>query len=300
MTLDTLHTSAMLFLSIVFESAPFILLGALFSSLVLVFIPADFFRKKLPRNPVLSLPPALALSAVFPVCECAIIPVVRGLVRKGMPISAGTVFLVAAPILNPVVLASTFYAFRFNLDVVVLRFVLAAAAALIVGFIVYLALESGGRRPFAKDIPMAGETHSRPSFFSPGTWKRVLDHTIDEFFTIGKYFILGAGVASLFQTYMSQQAVMAFTESAFIAPMVMMLLGYVLSLCSTADAFVAASFAGTFTPMSIVAFLVFGPMLDIKNTAMLLGYFPLRFVILFIAAAAATVYTLVVTMQFLL
>ncbi len=295
--MDSLHTAGMIFLSIIFESAPFILMGAFFSSLVLVFIPKEFFTRFLPRNPLLSIPPALILSAVFPVCECAIIPVIRGLVRKGMPLCAGAVFLVAAPILNPIVLASTFYAFRFDLQVVALRFGVAALVALLVGVAVYFVLESGKRQAMPKDLPMSYEDEPRYRFFSVKAWKKVFDHSIDEFFTVGKYFIMGAGVASLFQVMLSQQVVFNLSESAFISPLIMMLMAYILSLCSTADAFVAASFAGTFPTMSIVAFLVFGPMLDIKNTAMLLGYFPVRFVAVFMVSVITAVYCSVVILQ---
>ncbi|WP_045215989.1 permease [Desulfonatronovibrio magnus] len=298
--LETMHNASMIFLSIVFESAPFILMGAFFSSLVLVFIPKEFFQKYLPANPLLSIPPALILSAVFPVCECAIIPVIRGLVRKGMPLCAGAVFLVAAPILNPIVLASSFYAFRFDLQVVALRFGVAALVAVLVGLAVYIFLESRPGFKLDRQLPMSFEKQASPGFFSFASWKRIFDHTVDEFFTVGKYFILGAGIASLFQTMLSQQMVFNLAESVFISPLIMMFMAYVLSLCSTADAFVAASFAHTFPTMSIVAFLVFGPMLDIKNTAMLLGYFPVRFVVVFVISVSIAVYLTVVTLHHIL
>ncbi|MFW5731176.1 MAG: permease [Desulfonatronovibrionaceae bacterium] len=289
--------AAMVFLSIVFESAPFILMGAIFSSLVLIFIPENFFKKYLPANPLLSIFPALILSAVFPVCECAIIPAIRGLVRKGMPLCAGAVFLAAAPILNPIVLASTFYAFRFDLQVVFLRFGLAGLVALSVGILVYFLLERG--KPSRVDLPMAPAPRPR-GWLSLSVWKNVLDHSIDEFFSVGKYFILGAAIASLFQSVLSQQAVLGLSDSVYTASGVMMFLAYILSLCSTADAFVAASFSGTFPVMSVVAFLLLGPMLDIKNTTMLLGYFSPRFALVFILAAASTVYAWVIIFQFLL
>lgn len=295
--METLNTAGMIFLSIIFESAPFILMGAFFSSLVLLFISPDFFKKYLPRNPLLSIPFALVLSAIFPVCECAIIPVIRSLVRKGMPLHAGAVFLAAAPILNPIVLASSFYAFRFDLQVVALRFGLASFVALSVGAAVYFSLESGSRKAGLKDLSMSFDKEPKNNFFSISAWGEILNHTIEEFFTVGKYFIFGAGLASLFQVLLSQQAVFNLAESAFIAPGIMMFMAYILSLCSTADAFVAASFTGTFPVMSIVAFLVFGPMLDIKNTAMLLGYFPVKFVAVFIASVIVMVYASIVILQ---
>lgn len=289
--IDALLHAKMIFLSIVFEAFPFILLGALFSSLVLVLIPEDFFRRWLPENPWMSLLPAVLLSALFPVCECAIIPVIRSLVRKGMPLAAGAVFLVAAPVLNPVVAASTLFAFGLNPDVLILRLALSAIVALIVGSVVCLlrrSLEHG----LPAELPMA-HGHASRSLRQTGTWHDIGRHTASEFFLVGRFFIFGALVAALFQTFLDQALILQIGASPWSSTAVMMTLAYLLSLCSAADAFVAASFSASFTLPSLLAFLVFGPMLDLKNTAMLLGCFPLRFVAVFILTGTMAVFTLV-------
>lgn len=295
--LEALLHAKMIFLSIVLESFPFILLGALFSSLVLALIPEHFFRRWLPSNPWLSLLPAVLLSALFPICECAIIPVVRSLVRKGMPLAAGAVFLVAAPVLNPVVAASTLFAFGLNPDVLILRLALSAVAALLVGAVV-CALRKSLARDFPASLPMAGE-HSLASLKHGRTWHQIARHTISEFFTVGSYFILGALIASLFQTFLHQTLLLSIGSAPWSSTLVMMMLAYLLSLCSTADAFVAASFSTAFTLPPLLAFLVFGPMLDLKNTAMLVGYFPARFVAVFIVSGTLAVFILVMGLHLL-
>ncbi len=295
--LDALLHAKMIFLSIVLESFPFILLGALFSSLVLVLIPEHFFRRWLPANPWLSLLPAVLLSALFPICECAIIPVIRSLVRKGMPLAAGAVFLVAAPVLNPVVAASTLFAFGLNPDVLILRLTLSAVAALMVGAVVCM-LRTRLTQDFPADLPM-DHGHAPKSLYQAQTWHEIARHTISEFFTVGCYFIFGALIASLFQTFLHQAVLLNIGSAPWSSTLVMMMLGYLLSLCSTADAFVAASFSTTFTLPSLLAFLVFGPMLDLKNTALLVGYFPARFVAVFIVSGTLTVFILVMGLHFL-
>ncbi|GAB6059592.1 permease [Desulfonatronum parangueonense] len=295
--IDALLHAKMIFLSIIFESFPFILLGALFSSLVLVLIPENFFRRWLPGNPWLSLFPAVLLSALFPICECAIIPVIRSLVRKGMPLAAGAVFLVAAPVLNPVVAASTLFAFGLNPDVLVLRLALSAMAALFVGSVICL-LRKPLEHGISRELPM-DHGHAPKSLKKAQTWHEIARHTTSEFFTVGCYFIFGALIASLFQTFLHQAVLLEIGSEPWSATIVMMILAYLLSLCSAADAFVAASFGAAFTLPSLLAFLVFGPMLDLKNTAMLLGYFPLRFVGVFIATGTLAVFILVMGLHFL-
>jgi uncharacterized membrane protein YraQ (UPF0718 family) len=55
-----------------------------------------------------------------------------------------------------------------------------------------------------------------------------------------------------------------------------MLLAFIMSLCSNVDAFFAAAFAGTFSPGSLVAFLVFGPMINVKTLVMMTSTFKAR------------------------
>ncbi|TYR79362.1 permease [Priestia megaterium] len=275
-----------MFLSIVLEAIPFILLGVFASALIQVFISEQFIQKMIPKNPYFALLPALFVSALLPVCECAIIPVVRRLLKKGMPLHVGIVILVGAPILNPIVFASTFYAFQSNMTMVYSRMGLAVVACLFIGLTVYWLFRNQNQ---LRNVYI----HEQSDAKIGNRFKQTLYHASDEFFDMGKYLLLGALVASLFQTFLDRELLTQLASNDYASSAVMMGFAYILSLCSEADAFVASSFAHTFSPVSLLAFLVYGPMIDLKNTIMLLAFFKKRFAVTFIAVVTVVVYTVV-------
>ncbi|MDQ0231128.1 permease [Metabacillus malikii] len=286
-----------MFLSILLEAIPFILLGVFVSALIQTFVSEDFIKRVLPKNAVFALLPAALLGAVFPICECAIVPIVRRLIKKGMPLHLGVVFLVGAPILNPVVFASTYYAFGSNLEIVYTRMGLAFVLSIVVGFIIYLIFKNKGqlkvsKETFAGEIVVKEEGSRKQSKF-----KATLFHASDEFFEMGKFLIFGAFIASLFQTFLDRSFLTEIGMSEWLSPAIMMGFGYILSLCSEADAFVAASFGGTFSTGSLVAFLVYGPMLDLKNTIMLFAFFRAKFVAVFMVVVTIVVYLSIIVCQ---
>jgi len=128
--------------------------------------------------------------------------------------------------------------------------------------------------------------------------KQTMFHAADEFFMMGKYLIAGAFIAALIQTLLDRSLLQSLGSNEYSATFVMMAFAYVLSLCSEADAFVAASFASTFTTSSIIAFLVYGPMIDLKNTIMLLAFFKTRFVLVFITTVTIAVFGSVLLLDF--
>jgi uncharacterized membrane protein YraQ (UPF0718 family) len=291
-----------IFLSIVIEAAPFILLGVFVSALIQMYVKEETIQRFLPKNAFAALLPATIMGAIFPICECAIIPVVRRLIKKGMPLHVGVVFLVAAPILNPVVFASTFFAFRTNLSVLYSRMGLAFVLAMVIGGILYLLFKNSNQLKWSRDelIGSSSEnsmTEGRSTGRTLNKWKQTIYHTTDEFFDMGKYLIAGAFITALFQTFLDRQSLLAVGSEAWSSTLVMMGFAYILSLCSEADAFVAASFGSTFTIGSLVAFLVYGPMLDLKNTILLFAYFRAKFVLAFIATVTVTVFVAIMILQ---
>ncbi|WP_082246043.1 permease [Bacillus gaemokensis] len=273
-----------IFLSIFFEAVPFILLGVIVSSIIQVFVTEDMIQKVLPKSPILAMIPAAFTGIIFPMCECVIIPIVRRLIQKGLPLHVGIVILVSAPIMNPIVFLSTFYAFQTNITVVYARFGITVLVAILIGIIMYYCYRG---KNVLKDATVS--THDKQK----KSWKDVVSHTVDEFFDTGKYLLIGACLASLFQTFLDRNVLDAVAHSEVISPFVMMGFGYVLSLCSAADAFIAASFGHIFSPKALLAFLVFGPMLDFKNTFMLFAYFQKKFVFFFIGIVILSVYIVV-------
>ncbi|MFE5129078.1 permease [Bacillus mobilis] len=272
------------FLSIIFEAIPFILLGVIVSSLIQVFVTEDMIQKVMPKSQIVAMIPAVFVGIIFPMCECVIIPIVRRLIQKGLPLHVGIVILLSAPIMNPIVLLSTVYAFQKNAVVVYARFGITICAALLVGLIVYYFYRG---KNILKDIEDPVQEKEKRG------WRNVVNHTVDEFFDTGKYLLIGAFFASVFQTFFDRNVLDTVAHNEVISPIIMMGLGYVLSICSAADAFIAASFGHVFSVKALLAFLVFGPMLDMKNTLMLFAYFQKKFVFFLIGIIILSVYTIV-------
>lgn len=275
-----------IFLSIVLEAIPFILLGVFASALIQVFVSEALIQRLIPKNPYIALIPAVLVSALLPVCECAIIPIIRRLLKKGMPLHIGVVILVGAPILNPVVFAATFYAFQSNTSIVYSRMGLAVVACILIGLSVYFLFQNSNQ---LRDVYVQEHEEAKVG----NKLKQMLYHASDEFFDMGKYLLFGALVASLFQTFLDRQLLTNLASNDYMSSAVMMGFAYVLSLCSEADAFVASSFSHTFSPTALLAFLLYGPMMDFKNTIMLLSFFKKRFACSLILIITVIVYAIV-------
>lgn len=278
---------ATIFLSILLEAIPFILIGVFASAAIQVFITENMLRKWIPKRfPYLAVFPAALVGAVLPVCECAIVPVARRLIKKGVPAHLAIVVMVTAPILNPIVFASTYYAFQNNITVVAGRMIMAFIAAIVIGAVLY--------KLFGDRNPLLGEKHSHAHHdhhhTSQNQFMQTITHASDEFFDMGKYLVIGAFIAAVFQTYLDRELLIGVGSNEIAGPAVMMVFAYVVSLCSEADAFVASSFGSLFTSSSLLAFLVYGPMIDFKNTLLMLAYFKKRFVLLFIGIVTIVVY----------
>ena len=278
-----------IFLSIILEALPFIMLGAIISSLIQVFISEQTIAKIIPKNKLLGLFIASIMGMIFPVCECAIIPIVRRLIKKGVPLNIAITFMLAVPIVNPIVLASTYYAFNSMPMMVILRGVLGLVGALIIGYLIGWLEE--GRNPMKKDTVgvnlntgcSCGHDHSghhhHHNHAHKSKVREIIGHTSSELYDIGKFLILGAFISSLFQVFVSRSYILSIGENRIYSVLAMMIFAYVISLCSEADAFIARTFLNQFTTGSITAFLILGPMIDIKNTLMLAAGFKKRFIL---------------------
>jgi hypothetical protein len=271
------------FLGIFIEAAPFLLLGTLASGLIASFVTPEDIARVVPRHPIAATLMGTFMGFVFPVCECGVVPVVRRLYTKGLPMSVGVTFLLAAPVMNPVVIVSTYVAFGFG-PIFVGRFVITAIVAMIVGLVFAFAARPQEVLRSTSLMPVAGgsvDTLPAPTQRkSLGQGLRdALQLAGDEYFEMGRYLILGSLLAATMQTLVSQDVLLALGRGPVLSVVVMQLFAFVLSVCSTVDAFLALAFVGTFTSGSILAFLSFGPMVDIKSTLMFLGVFKQRTVL---------------------
>ena len=274
---EWLGTFTTIFLGIFIEAAPFLMLGTLASGVVEAFFSQEDFSRWVPRNPFLAALLGGALGVVFPVCECGVVPLTRRLVRKGLPASAGVAFLLAAPVVNPIVIASTLAAFGLGPLLyarIGLSLLIAVATGLIFAF---------QRRPeqllLAPNLPaIGGGQQPAPAAPRPllSRLRQVLAVAVDEFFEMGRYLVIGGLLAAGLQTLVPQSALLAVSAGPVTSVLLLIALAILLSICSTVDAFIALAFVGTFTSGSVLAFLVYGPMVDIKSTLMFLGVFKRR------------------------
>lgn len=284
-----------LFISLILEALPFILLGVLMSSLLQIFVSERLIRRLMPKNPLLGVMFACLLGVIFPLCECGMIPVVRRLIQKGMPLYVGIVYILAGPIINPVVFASTYFAFRTSPEIAYSRIALAFFVALAIGLVIYRFIKVNPLKQAAASAHEAHDhshVHVHDHSHSHAGGNKVLtglSHASDEFFEMGKYLMFGAFLTAAIQAGMNRETLVAIGDGLLGSNLFMMGFAYVLSICSTSDAFVAASFTTTFSAGSLLAFLVFGPMLDIKNTLMLLSVFKARFVAVLTVLVAVSV-----------
>ncbi|WP_246021571.1 permease [Paenibacillus zeisoli] len=275
-----------IFNGIFLEAIPFVLAGALLSSTLHLFIPEQMISRWIPKNPLAAILLACSIGIVFPICECGMIPLVRRLIQKGMPVYMAMVFILAGPILNPIVFGSTYTAFRTHPEIAYARMGLALLVSISIGFILYLILKesplkhSSSKKHNASSYQHQHEhEHEHDHRQQKNRLTAVLIHTADELFGMGKYLILGCLFTAGIQTFIAQESLTAIGGHPLGAYAFMMGFSFVLSLCSTSDAFVASTFVHAFSPGSLLAFLVLGPMLDFKNFMMLLSAFRVKFVL---------------------
>jgi hypothetical protein len=268
-------------LSVLLEGIPFILFGTLLSGLIDQFLPSRSMTRLLPRNAFLGICLSAALGLIFPMCECGIVPVIRRLIAKGLPVSNAVAYMLAAPIVNPITALSTYAAFRGQgaEEFTVLRLGLGFFVAALTGFAV-LNLPIGA--VLKKSVLAVVVRPDTPHGGAPLPLARrclaALEAGVRDFLDVAVYFILGASVASLFGTSINQEILLPLALNDWLAVPSMMALAGVLSLCSSSDAFIAATFVG-FPAVAKIAFLVFGPMMDLKLVFIYTAVFTRRFVV---------------------
>ena len=284
MSPDSQQDFALAFLSILFEGAPFILLGTLISGFIDVYLPPGTMDRFLPRNRIGAVVVAGLLGAVFPVCECAVVPVIRRLVSKGLPVSCALTYMLAAPIVNPITALSTWKAFQgqnagmMTCSRLLLGFLLAAAVGLIV---MRLPLGAVLKKPLADTLTKQGaknakepgccdghahdRMHAAAASHDGDRLVAAFRSAMKDFVDVGVYFAIGVTITALFNTGIAPGAAWldGLATNTTAAPAALMALAFILSLCSTSDAFIAATL-DKFSWGAKLAFLTFGPMMDVK------------------------------------
>ncbi|WP_264739066.1 permease [Cytobacillus firmus] len=291
----TLLNLNVIFISILIEALPFVLIGVLIAGFIQIFITEDHIKRWIPKNRTAAVVMSCVAGALFPACECGIVPIIRRLMSKGVPVYAAIGFMLTGPLINPIVIASTYMAFGNDFEMAGLRMGLGFLIAIIVAFSVSIIFKSGQLKE-SIHLPHSSENNSS---LLDRIWS-MLTHSIDEFFDMAKYLIIGALLASIVQVYMPAKTLLQNADNPVVSLLIMMGFAYVLSLCSEADAFIGASFSSIFPKSSVLGFLIFGPMIDFKNTIMMLSVFRMKFVLGVLALTASVVFfTLLLVQNFI-
>ncbi len=331
--MEQLNSAFTLFLSLLVEAMPFLLLGVLLSGLLLFFVDEQKLVKLAPKNPILGAFAGSCIGFLLPVCECGNVPVARRLIMQGVPLPVAVGFLLAAPVINPIVIWSTWIAFRDQPEIVVLRIVFSLLIATIVGYVfgqqadlktllqpatalgifkpqpaidpeIPALLQSGtfmlgggiGKHRRLEEQMAANQV--APKLTRSQRWNLLLENTMQELRELGGILILGSALAAMIQTFTPRELILGLGQNSVSSIVAMMILAGLISICSTVDAFFALSFAGAFTSGSLLAFLVFGPMFDLKGIGLLLSVFKPKAIFYLFALAAQLTFLLALLVNF--
>lgn len=276
MAAATAQSFLTLALSVLIEATPFLLLGVFVSVIVQNFVPRSAFQKIIPNGVVARRLVMSFTGMLLPVCECGNVPIARSLMSKGVGVGDAITFLLAAPILNPIVLLTTWQAFQMEESIVVGRFVAAFIIANLVALIVTRLL-----RPSQILTPeFSSQCQMHAHYGTDRSVKGFITRFETELWPLLKLLCFGALIAAAVQTFIPRETLVSIGTDPLMGIIAMILLGFVVSICSSVDAFFALAFARTFTPGAITAFLVAGPMVDIKMVALLRTTFTTRAVAL--------------------
>lgn len=271
------------YLGIIVEATPFLLIGAVISSIIQVYISDELIKRIIPKRIIIGYFIAAISGIFFPICECAIIPITRSLIKKGLPKGIGITFMLSVPIVNPVVIISTYYAFPNNISIVIYRTLVGIITSLIIGLLIGKIYDKKNEAEIVKEdykgIYCDCCTYSNNYYISlRGKIKSLILNASNEFLNISMYFILGAFISSIFVTFMQEGLINNIVYGKVMKILIMMILSFLLSLCSEADAFIARTFLDNFGVGGVIAFLILGPMMDLKNLILSFGFFKKKFI----------------------
>lgn len=279
--MDIIKNISIIFISLFFESLPFLFLGSLISSIIETYISNEMIAKIIPKNKILGSIVGLSLGFFIPACDCAVIPISKRLLKKKVPINVAITFMLASPIINPVVLLSTYNAFyRTNPEIFWYRLLFGIIISLLIGIIIGIIYSK--KAVIKNSLIDDEECHCHHEKNTHHSLKNdilsICRHTAYDLFEVVKYLMFGALLASLVQVLLPRNILMIFNNNQVLETIILMIFAYLISLCSTSDSFVGKSLLSIFNESSIIAYLLLGPMIDIKNTIVLLGNYKKGFV----------------------
>ena len=280
--------------SVLIESLPFIALGVVLSIVVQVWVPPGALERWMPRAAWARRAVLSCLGMLVPVCECGNVPFARGLLMRGFSVPETLTFLIAAPIVNPLVIITTNQAFGFADGVLVARLGGGLLIANLLGWI-YSRHPSPDRLLTDRFVltceVAAADSHSR--------WRRSIAQFVVELRAVMPALIIGSAVAGAVQVLVPRNALLAIGSNPVLSIVAMVMLAMIVSICSNVDSFFALSFAATFTPGSIAAFLLVGPLVDVKMLALLRTTFRARALVVMVVIVVLTAFAVAVGVNLL-
>ena len=289
------------FTSIVLEALPFMLIGTLAGGIIEVFVPVTlidrFFGKKQKSAVFL----AGGLGLFFPTCECAIVPIVRRLILKGIPVPSAICFMLSGPIVNIIVVWSTAIAYTFNWKMVLLRFGCGYVVAVTIGLL--LSCLSNPQKLVNENIEQLTVrqcgcvNNDYPKNRLITRLMHAIGHARNDFIEVGKFLVIGAFIAAFLRAVAPISSIDGLSTAPWFLILLMMGMAVFMNLCSEADAFIAASFRWILPGSAQLGFLVLGPMLDLKLMMMYLSVFRKRTIVLLSVATFGLVYCLMLLIE---
>lgn len=262
---DKIQDFFTLFIGLMVEATPFIVIGVIVSIIITFFFKQEWLYKIIPKNNILSHMMFSVTGMLMPVCECGNIPAVRGMILNGNKVSHAITFLLAAPVINPITITSTFIAFQgIASEMVFLRILGTFIIANIVGILLslYKNQEELLTADFYKEVCHHDHAPKR-------NMKNIASFFSKEFITVFKMLIIGAVIASLVRVIIPEDMIFSIAKNPILGVIAMMIFGFVLSICANVDAFLIANYTRLFGVGSVLSFLLYGPMIDIKIILML-------------------------------
>jgi uncharacterized membrane protein YraQ (UPF0718 family) len=310
--LEVLQKILTVFTGIIMQSFPFLMAGAMLSSAIHEFVPdrlvAKFFAAEGKRTTVA----ALFAAFLFPVCDCAAVPAAAGFFRKKFPLSATVMFMLASPMINPVVIASTWYAFG-DFRILLARIGLGICIPVIIGLAAGKVFRDSGVLKKNRAEESSGvarghcgcadggcdHEHHHDHGAEGSRLSRMFAHAGTDFVSVLPFIIAGAAVSSLLQVLVPKNTLLGGISGVTLQTAVMIGFAFVLSICSTSDAFFARSFMSHVSTGPALAFMTAGPMIDFKNTLMMSEYFRKRFILFIAGSVALSVFITTIAIQFI-
>lgn len=268
---DAVRDFVTLSASVVIESLPFVFLGILISIAVQLWLPSDFLVRRLPSNGFARRAIISVLGVVLPVCECGNVPLARGLLQRGLTVGDSMTFLLAAPILNPVTIITTYQAFGWEDGILAWRIIGGFVIANLVGWVF-----SRHPDPASMLTPSFRSACAHEHAVVTPKPRRAARMFIDETAAMLPALFVGSAIAGFIQVAVSREALVTLGQNPVLSVFALMLLAFVVALCANVDVFFVLAFGSTFMPGAIVAFLVFGPMIDVKMLALMRTTFTTR------------------------